>query len=57
MTKRSASCDLSHQLVQKAEMERDTNCVATLLVLGCVVPSTISNRLLERFTRFNIEFV
>ena len=55
VTERSVSSDLSHQLVQKAEIERDTSCVATSLVLGRVVPSTISKRLLEVFMRFDIE--
>ena len=57
VTEKSVSCDLSHPLVLKAEIERDTSCVATSLVLGRVVPSTISKRFLEMFMRFDVELV
>ena len=36
VTKRSAGCDLLHQVVQKAEYERDTTSVSIQLVLGSV---------------------
>ena len=57
VTKRSANCDLSHQVVQKVEIERVMTCVATSLVLGHVVSSTILNSQLVAFLGFDVELL